>query len=213
MKKLLSIVLISSVAIGSSLPCFAESKTKEFNPWQIRLRSITVDAGDADSDLSIGGAADAKFDTVPELDFSYFFNKNFALELILATSKHKMAVKGSSLGAYTDLGDVKALPPTLTAQYHFDFCDVIKPYVGAGINYTKFYDVNKGAGLDRVEYQGGFGYAFQVGVDLMKDEHWGLNLDIKKLYLNTDVSVNNGAISGNVDLDPWIFGTGITYKF
>lgn len=210
--KILNGILVSSLALASATSSLAQ-ESNEFNPWQLRLRAITVDAGDADSTLTIGGAADAKFDTVPELDISYFFTKNISAELILATSKHEMAAKGSTLGSYTDLGSVWVLPPTLTAQYHFDASDVIKPYIGAGINYTFFYNVDKAPALNRVEYKDGFGYALQAGVDLMKDEHWGLNLDVKKIYLNTDVSVNNGAISGDVDLDPWVFGVGVTYKF
>ncbi|MDX1948908.1 MAG: OmpW family outer membrane protein [Rickettsiales bacterium] len=213
MKKLLSTLLISSSLISAS--AFAGEKTSNdySNPWQVRLRTIQVNAGDADSTLSIGGAANAEPDTVPELDITYFVNRNFAFELILATTEHEMSAKGSSLGSYVDLGKVNVLPPTLTAQYHLDICETIKPYVGAGVNYTFFYDVEKGAGLDRVEYEDGFGYALQMGSDFMYDEHWGLNLDVKKIYLNTDVSINNGAIRGDVDLDPWVFGVGVTYKF
>jgi outer membrane protein len=40
-----------------------------------------------------------------------------------------------------------------------------------------------------------------------------LNMDIKKIYLNTDVSVNNGAVTADVDLDPWVFGVGVGYRF
>ncbi len=213
MKKLLSTLLITSSLISSASFAGNKSNNEYSNPWQLRVRAIKVDAGDAESALSIGGGANAEPDVVPEFDITYFVNRNLAFELILATTEHEMSAKGSSLGQYVDLGKVNVLPPTLTAQYHLDICDTIKPYVGAGVNYTFFYDVEKGAGLNRVEYEDGFGYALQMGSDFMYDEHWGLNLDIKRLYLNTDVSINNGAITGDVDLDPWIFGVGVTYKF
>ncbi|HEX2753597.1 MAG TPA: OmpW family outer membrane protein [Alphaproteobacteria bacterium] len=53
----------------------------------------------------------------------------------------------------------------------------------------------------------------QAGLDYKLDDHWMLNVDVKKIYLNTDVSVNNGAVTADVDLDPWVFGVGVGYRF
>jgi outer membrane protein len=49
----------------------------------------------------------------------------------------------------------------------------------------------------------------------MIDDHWGFNFDVKKLYLrpNFDVTVNGAEMSGKAKLDPWLIGTGITYRF
>ena len=111
-----------------------------------------------------------------------------------------------------DLGSVWVLPPTLTAQYHFNNSTGIVPYVGAGINYTFFYNADPG-GVSSVKYDDGFGYALQSGVDYKLDEHWMLNADIKKIFLNTDASVNGGAVTADVDLDPWVIGFGFGYRF
>jgi outer membrane protein len=104
------------------------------------------------------------------------------------------------------------LPPTLLAQYHFMADKQFSPYVGAGLNYTVFYNVDPGA-FTSVEYDNGFGYALQIGADYKLDEHWMLNADVKKIFLSTDVSVNNGAVRANVDLDPWVIGLGVGYRF
>ncbi len=40
------------------------------------------------------------------------------------------------------IGTLKHLPPTLLAQYHFTNLGAFKPYVGAGINYTRFSSVS-----------------------------------------------------------------------
>ena len=53
--------------------------------WQIRGRIIGV-APDDDVPVNIGGEGDFSDAVVPELDISYFFTKNIAVELILATS-------------------------------------------------------------------------------------------------------------------------------
>lgn len=181
----------------------------EFTPhdWQVRLRAISV-SPDEDSATSNGGSITADSAVMPELDISYFFTENLSAELILATTKHNMGEVAPNI----DLGDVWVLPPTLTAQYHFKNSTPFTPYVGAGINYTIFYNEDPGAAAS-IEYDNGFGYAFQAGADYMLDEHWMLNADVKKIFLNTDASVNNGAVTADVDLDPWVFGLGIGYRF
>lgn len=166
-----------------------------------------------DSTVSvIGGEAAVDNAYVPELDITYFFTDHIAAELILATAKHDVEARGSSLGPVVDLGDVWLLPPTLTAQYHFMPEGKIRPYVGAGINYTFFYNEDPGA-VSTIDYDNGFGYALQVGTDVAIDDHWAVNFDVKKLWLNTDVTVAGGPVVADVDLDPWIFGVGVGYRF
>lgn len=217
-KTLLRTAIIVGILLSAN-NSFAEEDNKikfnsftDLSSWQVRLRAINVDP-DEISDTSLGATTDIDVKSnrggvSPELDFTYFLTKNIGFELILATANHSLYTNSG-----IDLGDAWILPPTLTAQYHFMPDETIRPYVGAGLNYTIFYDENKSSGLNRVEYQGGLGYALQAGADYMITENWGLNFDVKKLFLDVDASVNNGAISADVDLNPWIFGTGITYKF
>ncbi len=47
----------------------------------------------------------------------------------------------------------------------------------------------------------------------MLDEHWLFNVDVKKIWLSTDVNVNAGAVTGQVDLNPWVVGVGFGYRF
>jgi len=181
----------------------------EFNPhdWQLRLRAISV-TPDEDSTTTLGGRVSADAAVMPELDITYFVNDNFSLELILATTKHDMAHKGPNI----DLGSVWVLPPTLTAQYRFNNKTPFIPYVGAGVNYTIFYNADSGAATD-IKYENGFGYALQAGFDYKLDDNWSLNMDVKKIFLNTDAKVNGGAVRADVDLDPWVFGAGVGYRF
>lgn len=175
--------------------------------WQLRVRAIDV-APDESSTTSNGGKIGVDSSVMPELDISYFFTDNISAELVLATTKHNMSEKSPNI----DLGDVWVLPPTLTAQYHFNNSTSFVPYLGAGINYTFFYNADPGAAAS-IKYDNGFGYALQAGADYKLDEHWMLNVDVKKLFLNTDASVNGGAVTADVDLDPWILGMGVGYRF
>ena len=108
----------------------------------VRMRSITVAPVESGKPSVVGGKVHLNNDSVPELDFSYFFTNKFALELILATTTHKATAYNTSLNNL-DLGDVSLLPPTLLAQYHHQV-GKFKPYIGAGLNYTIFYGSDPG---------------------------------------------------------------------
>ncbi|PCJ69228.1 MAG: hypothetical protein COA62_11395 [Rhodobiaceae bacterium] len=177
------------------------------SPWMIRARIIYVEPDVSATMKGILGTVEASGSLVPELDISYFFTDNIAAELILATSNHDM-----SATAGVDLGDVWVLPPTLTLQYHFMPKAQFRPYIGAGVNYTIFYGESKGA-VASIDYENGFGVALQAGMDYDLGNQWVFNVDVKKIWLNTDVSVNGGAITADVDLDPWVFGAGFGYRF
>ena len=178
----------------------------------VRGRFIAVVPQESADISSIGGDVDISNAYVPELDLTWFFTKNIAVEAIAAITPHDVKATNTSLGN-VDLGSVWLLPPTVLLQYHHPF-GKWKPYVGAGVNYTVFFNEDAPGGtVTHISYDNSFGWAMQAGVDYMLTDHWLLNLDVKKLFLNTDVNINNGAIKANVDIDPWIVGVGVGYRF
>ena len=213
MKKLIALALLTATAMTSSA---ALVSAKEKGDILVRMRGIAVTPDSGGSTDVIGGSADINEAYVPEVDFSYFFTDNIAAELILATTKHNVGVSATTLSRDVDLGDVWLLPPTLTVQYHFQPKSAFSPYIGAGLNYTFFYNEDSGndPAVTSVSYDNNIGYALQAGFDYEFSDRWVLNFDVKKLFLKTDVKVNGGAINANdVDVDPWIFGIGFGYRF
>ena len=196
-----------------------ESKSNEFKRWQVRLRAVGVAPDESAKIGIIGGDVAISNALIPELDFTYFFTEHFAAELILGTAKHDVKAI-NTLAGDVDLGSVWLLPPTLTAQYHFYTSDqkVFKPYIGAGINYTLFYNVKSGD-VAGVEYDNAIGYAAQLGFDLMLDDKFFINFDAKRLFLSTDVTVDASnlapglSIPAEVDINPWLIGVGVGMKF
>lgn len=197
-----------------------EEKSTEFKRWQVRLRGVGVVTPNESAKIGIiGGDVEISNAFIPELDFTYFFTEHFAAELILGTAKHEVKAVNTAAGN-VDLGSVWLLPPTLTAQYHFYTSDkkILKPYIGAGLNYTFFYNVKSG-GVADVEYDNALGYAAQLGFDLMLDDKFFINVDAKRLFLSTDVTVDASnlapglSIPAEVDIDPWLFGVGVGMKF
>ena len=203
----LAALLASSALTTGAMITTAEAAEGD-SPWLVRAR-VAIVTPDEEADVSVlGGTVGIDTAVIPELDITYFIDENWALELILGTSNHSVKAKPSGI----DLGDVWLLPPTLTLQYHFMPDAQFRPYIGAGINYTIFYGEDSGA-VANIDYDNSIGYALQAGMDYDLGNNWVFNLDVKKLWLSTDVSINNGAIKADVDIDPWIFGTGIGYRF
>lgn len=163
---------------------------------------------------AIGGKPEASDTLTPQLDLTYFLTSNLSLNLIAATSRHDVSVQGSALGD-VDLGRVWVLPPTLTLQFHPLPAARLSPYVGAGVNYTVFYGEGGGRTppVSKVDVENSWSWALNAGVDYALTPNWGLNLDVKKLFLRPDVSVNGGAIGARADLDPWIVGAALRYRF
>ena len=194
-KTLLAVAALCVLSSGAALAQQAEG------PWMVRARVVNLDSANKDS-TPLGLTINDK--TIPEVDITYFFNKNIAAELILTVpQKHTLRAGGAPIGT------LKHLPPTLTVQYHFDLGG-FKPYVGAGLNYTRFSSVHLPAGvsIDR----NSFGPALQAGVDTPLSKNLYLNFDVKKVYIKTDVAAG-GAKLGTFKVDPVLVGVGLGYRF
>jgi outer membrane protein len=228
MKKSLLVLALAAAFV----PTLAQA---EAGDWVVRVRATHI-SPDEDSKLgkmtnaavapvlNPGAELEVESNTIPELDISYYFTKNIAAELILALgSKHDVNIHKNG-GAYPlagkhSLGEVNVLPPTLTLQWHFNPDQMIDPYVGAGINYTRFMD--NGLKLDatnmpiRVE-RNSFGPALQAGVDINLQDGWLINADVKKLWIDADVKMDAGAgyvKIDKLDIDPWVVSVGFGKKF
>ena len=202
--KVKSTLLLSLLTLTTTTLCYAEK-----GDIMLRLRGIGVIPDVRSSVTGATGTIKVHNSVAPEVDASYFFTNNIAAELIAATTKHK--VKFRTGGVDTDLGSVWLLPPTLTLQYHFVNSTRLKPYLGAGVNYTVFYSAKPGI-YNSVSYKNRAGFALQAGMDICVKGNFGINLDVKKIFLRTSASVNHGAVKANVRLDPWIVGLGVYWK-
>lgn len=195
---------IAAIAMGSSA---LAADFSDLGPWQVRLRAVVVEP-DASANVSIGGNVKVTDSVIPEADITYYFDKNWSVELIAGTTKHSVY---HSSGAY--LGSAWLLPPTLTAQYHFDVSPNFKPYVGAGLNYTIFYDTRYGA-LGKLKLSNNVGYALQLGADIpLGDQGYFLNVDVKKIFLSTHAKFTGAPVTASVSIDPWLIGVGVGLRF
>ena len=210
-----------TVAAGALLASF--SAGAEDGNWMARVRAVHVGwAQESSPVVPLGVPANGihlENKTIPEVDISYFFTKNLAAELILTyPQKHNVSVVGVGV-----VGSLKELPPTLTLQYHFMPDAQFRPYVGAGFNYTTFSGVNL-APLDTVSQTaapGGtnsvssssVGGALQAGFDVKVGANSYINLDVKKVYIQTDLTNSVAGKLSTIKGDPLLVGVGYGFKF
>lgn len=188
---------------------------------------VYVEALGGDTPLSISVGDDTQLG----LNFVYFFNTNWAIEVLAATPfTHDVTIhdsQGVSEGIFDvdvngiALGEVTQLPPTVSALYYFDTSSDFKPYVAAGINYTIFFDEEfeaapKSLGFKNLELDASLGLSFQVGADYHINDNWYVNASARYIDIDTRVTFDIGDTikgSSEVDVDPMVYSLVLGYIF
>ncbi|MFT3666804.1 OmpW/AlkL family protein [Piscinibacter sp.] len=197
--------LVLALAGGLAAPMLAQAQDFKAGDVLARVRAVNIDPANKDSIAITNVSVSDK--TIPEVDFTYFLSPNLAAELIL-TYPQKHDVSSSAHGG--KIGTLKHLPPTLTLQYHFTDFGAFKPYVGAGLNYTRFSSVNLPAGFSIDKNS--VGLALQAGLDYALDSRWSINFDLKKVQIRTDLKAGGTGL-GKIKVDPLLIGVGVGYRF
>ena len=221
MKKLLTTALLTSGLIAA--PAMAK--------LSVNVGAINVNPDSGTSYLNEIPTAGVSVDSNTQLGitFDYAINDNWVIELVAATPfSHDilgegnigdLAIRGASIG------DTKHLPPSLFAQYHFGSAgDKFRAFVGAGVNYTIFFDTEAGADLKAVlgtddvelELSNSFGLAGQIGANYMINEKWGIHAMASYMDIDTEALVfagGNKVLTSDVAIDPFVFMLGAKYKF
>jgi outer membrane protein len=206
------------LAMASASPAWAEK-----GDILVRVRAITVQPQEKVGPVlptfatSTGRITNAY---APEIDFTYMITDNIGVELIAATTKHCID-GGGSLAAVGRLACTWVLPPTLTLQYHFVPEGKVHPYVGAGMNWTMFYNekassqLNTAIGATSVNLTNSWGYALQAGIDFDINEKMFVNLDVKYVDMDSTARLATGAARNSLraNIDPLIFGVGVGWRF
>ena len=207
--------LATGVASGASAQTANDWQVARKGDWIVTGRITDVSSG---ADVSIFTAAgvdtglnvDVEHDVMPTLNFTYFLTDNISVEAVLGATQHQIRAQGGA----TDVAvhETWVVPPIVTLQYRPMPEARVSPYVGAGINYMLFFDGEDQNGFT-VDLEDGFGYALQAGADVAITGPWSLNVDVKKVWFETEATINGGALTSDVNLDPWVVSVGLARKF
>jgi len=153
---------------------------------------------------------DANNNVRPSFTLAYMATRNIGIEL-LGAWPFQHDVHGSGLGK---IGSSKQLPPTLSLQWHILPDSMVQPYIGVGINYTKFFDTKAEGALKGSDLKMGdsWGVAAQLGADIKINERWFMNADIRYIDIKSKVKLNGEHI-GTARIDPWVLTMGVGYRF
>lgn len=203
----------------------------------VRAGAATVDPQEDSSRISTsatgsinGTSAGVGSSTQLGLTGAYMITDHVGIELLAATPfSHDISVKGIDAALGTPQGtidgsfaDVKQLPPTLSLQYYpMEASSAFQPYVGAGLNYTLFFDDSltsrqKNNGFSNLDLDNSVGLAFQVGADYMLTDHILLNAAVWYIDIDTTATADHnalGKVKVDVDVDPFVYMVGLGYKF
>ncbi len=256
------LLILGSAAMAADLPSRKVAPAEPvvidtFHPFQVRLRATAIipdgkttvydtlgailpvlGASTGPGGQILGAGAKVSTTVIPELDVSYYFTKNIAIEAICCLSKHNVTGTGVLNGL--NIGSTWVFPPTVLLQYHFTNFGAFQPYIGVGVNFTAYFGQKSGGNwapfftpalgftgmntISNLSIGSSWGVAGQVGFDYMINSNWGLNVDVKRIMMqptatalvwNTVAAPLVGAIPvrAKVNIDPWVVSAGITYRF
>jgi outer membrane protein len=219
---------LATVAVGVSLSGAALAGDPNGN-FMVRLQATGLITQDENKSLTSNGTslkpandAEVSDEFLPTATLTYFFNKNFAVELFCCFANADIDLKSPNAALDGNIANVWMFPPALTAQWHFNGMGAFKPYVGAGVQYIHFFSEDTGKNsitASSVELSDAFGPTLQAGFDFNLGGGWVLNADVKKSWLDTKGTWRNAAelggttVVGKVDLDPLIVSAGLGYRF
>lgn len=210
---------LASVAAAALAGFAGVAQADDFTPkaaghWVVDLRVTDVAPvgkyAITNSSGPTGLYAEARSDVMPTAGITYFFTDHIAVEAIVGTTQHQIKAVGPSTNV--EVYKTWVLPPVISAQYHFAPKARFSPYIGTGPNIMLFYSGENKNGF-RTHLPSGFGWAAQVGADYAIKGPWTLNVDVKKVWFESDAKINGGALATKAALDPMVISAGVGYRF
>jgi outer membrane protein len=203
--------IVFAAAIGVASLAFASNASAEIFNNQLNVK-VGLSGVLPNEDDNAGLNIEITDEAVPTVNLEWYFNDQVSVELLCCLAPH--TISAPALG---EVGDVTLFPPTITAKYHFNTDGAVQPYVGAGVNFTAFFDEDIAlAGFQTMELEESFGGALQAGVDFPLSERASINVDVRRIWISTDATLtpNTGApLRVDVDIDPWVVGVSYGYRF
>jgi len=179
---------------------------------------------DEGAEVTIAGepvpGADARLEdnTGLAVELGYHISPRISVAATVGVPMTTTLTAAGSLAGAGELGSVKYGPGIYTVRYHFDSPGPIRPYVGAGVNWTIIFESRDG-GLQNVDAKDTFGPVITAGLDIPINERMGVFAAVAKAWTSSDVTFDfptpAGLVPGTskVQLDPLVIYGGIQVRF
>jgi outer membrane protein len=208
--------LQSTTGVDSDGPFGAAPVGKHAGAFEVSLGAVGVIPETSSSSIRpIGGQVNALASVSPELTLTYFLTDNISLQLIAASTEHRISAGNTALG-HVDVGTAWVLPPTLTVQYNFMPHRRFSPYLGLGVTVAFFYGTNpSGPTIQKFSLSTAAGPTLDVGFDYDLSGPWFANFDVKQMFFQTtaDIASAVGPVTAKTWLNPTVVGASLGYRF
>jgi outer membrane protein len=203
MKAVLPLLVTACLGLGSFTAAHAAD-----NSWIVHVGAHVVAPASNNGTLA-GMKADIGRDTKPTVSLEYMITPSWSVDLLAALPfKHDVRLNGQQVVTS------KQLPPTLGVNYHFMPDAKVSPFIGAGINYTRFFETRGTGALQgaSVKIDNSWGAAAHAGVDFKLSPKWLFTADVRWINIGGNVHVN-GADVGKAKVNPLVYGVSFGYRF
>lgn len=202
--------LLAPLAVSAALLFSAPAMAQEAGSWTFGVGAHVVSPKSGNGSLA-GGTLDADVgdNWRPTVTAEYFFRDNWGIEILASLPfQHDIELNGAKAGS------TKHLPPTVSLQYHFAGSEKVKPFLGAGVNYTIFFSQDTTGPLTGtdLDLDNSWGLAAHAGLDFAVGTNKWLRVDARWIDIDTDVKVN-GSDVGTVNIDPMVYGAAFVWQF
>jgi outer membrane protein len=220
-KTTLSLAALAVLALCSS--AFAQKAGTFSGSIGVTQIAPSVSSGNLTAPSLPNTQADVNNNAQPTGAVNYMVTDNIAVHLPLGLGfKHNVTGAGAIAGVGT-IATTKVLPITLIGQYRFLAADAtLRPYVGAGLSYVKFYKTNGTGVLTAITNPGGpattlsfkskLAPTIQLGGSFNINEKWYLDASYTKTFLKTRGTLSTGQTL-DTKLDPNGYTLQVGYKF
>ncbi len=202
-------------AAFASLGASAHAQQNVFNIGVIEYTTNSKTNGIQGAGVPPGADAETGNASTLLLTYERLFTPNVGLELVIGVPPK---IKAKATGTVAFLGDdvlsARNVAPTLILNYHFGGDgDRFRPYLGAGINYTKFTSVKSKLAPD-VKMSDSTGLVVQAGLDYAFDKNWGLFASIARVDTKSKlVAAGTTVLTTEIDFRPVTYSLGLAYRF
>lgn len=211
---------LKNAALGAAITAAlfsAQAMATEAGDIKLRVGAAGVyPTGDSETIGAIGPGAKVEADSAWSLGLTltYMVTDNIGVGLLGAYPfKHDIEGKGS-INGLGKVGETTQLPPTLFGEYYFNNASAFTPFVGAGLNYTYFWDEKTDGALagTNLDLDDSWGYALEAGLDYDINDKWMVGAQV--YYINIETKADSSAVGKfNVDINPMVYLFTAGYKF
>jgi outer membrane protein len=167
--------------------------------------------------VGIPPGADAQTGNAGTVLFIYerLFTPQIGAELVLGIPP-KISSKATGTVAFLgdDILSAKNVAPTLLVNYHFGAPgDTWRPYLGLGVNFTRFVDIQSRLAPE-VNMSDSWGWAAQAGMDYAINTTWSVFASVAALKVESKLASSGATVlQTTIDFKPVVYSFGVAYKF